>query len=188
MTGLLLVMLLARDPMPPKDRIAELKTLGRSKDVIGAVDKLAASLDSLDDAVREATLQALRELLASRDFPKLFDDKKTPIKTRKNVLKTLRYLKEPRFTPLAIKGLGDGEPSIRSEAALVLSVYGAADAEPQLIAALADAEKDVRYYAADALGGLKSDAAKQAVENRLKVETDKTVIFSLQQAGKKQSR
>lgn len=168
------------------DRVAELTALGQSKDVIGAVDKLAASLDSLDDAVRDATMAALGELLAARDFSKLLDDKKTPLKTRRNVLKVMRYLKEPRFTAMAVKALTDADPGIRSEAALVLSVFGAAEAEAPLIAALADAEKDVRYYAADALGALRSDAAKKAVSSRQKTETDKTVIFALQQAEKRQ--
>ena len=188
MTALLCLMLAASNPMPPKDRIAGLKALGRSKDLVGAVDRLAASLDSLDDAIREATLQALRELLATSDFPKIFDDRKTPLKTRKNVLKTLRYLKEPRFTPLAVKALRDPDVAIRTEAALVLAVYGAQDAEPELVAASADPEKDVRYHAAEALGGLQSDAAKQAIAARLKVETDQTVLFALQQAAKKQRR
>lgn len=169
-----------------KDRVAELKALGKSKDVVGAVDKLAKALDSMDDAVREATLSALRELLAAKDFPKIFEDKKTPLKTRRNVLKALRYLKEPRYTPMVVKALGEPDAGIRADAAWALSVFGAADAEPQLITALGDAEKDVRYYAADALGSCRSEAAKKAVLERQKVEADKTVLFSLQQAEKRQ--
>jgi HEAT repeat protein len=168
------------------DRVAELKALGKSKDVVGAVDKLAKALDSMDDQVREATVSSLRELLAAKDFPKLYEDPKTPLRTRRNVLKALRYLKDPKYTPMVVKALGDADAGLRSEAALVLSVYGAADAEGALIKVLGDAEKDVRYYAADALGGLKTDAAKQAVLERQKVEKDQTVLFALQQAEKKQ--
>ena len=186
MTALLVFALLAHDMS--KDRIAELKALGKSKDAVGAVDKLAKSLDSQDDAVRDATLGALRELLAAKNFPRLLEDDGTPLRTKVNVLKALRYLKEPRFLPLVVKALADEDGSIRSEAALVLSVYGAEGAEKELISALADPEKDVRYYAADALGGLKSEAAKQAVLARQKVEADATVLFALQQAEKRQRR
>jgi HEAT repeat protein len=185
-SALLVLALLAHDMS--KDPLADLKALGKSKDVVGAVDKLGASLDSMDEKVREATLSALRELLATRDFPKLLDDDFTPIKTRRNVLKALRYLKDARYTPRVVKALADSEVSIRSEAALTLSVFGAEAAERELITALSDREKDVRYYAADALGGLRSEPAKKAVADRLAVETDKTVLFSLQQAQRKQRR
>jgi len=167
-------------------RVEEIKALGKSKDVVGAIDSLGKALDSREEGAREATLAALRELLAARDFPKLLDDKKTPLKTRRNVLKAMRFLKEPRFTPMVVKALGDADGGLRAEAALVLAVYGAGDAEPQLIGALGDAEKDVRYYAAEALGSCKSDAAKKAVLARQAVELDKTVLFSLQQAEKRQ--
>ncbi len=185
MSALLVLALLAHDM---SKHLADLEALGSSKDVVGAVDKLGASLDSMDEKVREATVSALRELLATRDFPRLLDDDFTPIKTRRNVLKALRYLKEPRYTPRVVKALSDSEATLRAEAALTLSVFGADAAERELIAALSDREKDVRYYAADALGGLRTDAAKKAISERLGVETDKTVIFSLQQAQKRQRR
>jgi HEAT repeat protein len=168
------------------DRVAELKALGKSKDVIGAVDKLAKALDSLDDPTREATLSALRELLAAKGFPKIFEDDMTPLRTRRNVLKALRYLKEPKYTPMVVAALSEKDAGIRTDAAWTLSVFGAAEGEAALIKAVADPEKEVRYYAADALGQLKSEGAKKAVLERQKVEKDNTVLYALQQAEKKQ--
>ena len=174
--------------MAEKDSLAQIKALGESKDSIGAVDKLADKLDIVDDATRVATVAALRSQLARADYTRLLDDKKTPLKTVRNVLKTMRYLKEPRFVPMVVKALGHSDAGIRAEAALVLTVFGAQEAERELITALSDADKNVRYMSADALGTLKSDAAKAAIAERKKVETDPTVTYALIEASKKQDR
>lgn len=171
----------------PKEDLGRLKALGQSNDVIKAVDQLGAALDSKDDETRQVTVDALRELLRREDFPTLFTDEVTPTRTRQNILKALRYLKEPKYIPMVAVGLRDEEPTIRTEAALVLSVYGAAEAEYALIAALNDRVKEVRYHAANALSNCHTDRARRAVLDRQRRELDPTVLFALQKAEQKHS-
>ncbi len=171
----------------PADRLAEIKALAKSRDVIGAVDKLGASLDSLDDATREATLTALTELAAARDLALVLDDARAPLTTRKNVLKAFRYLKSAKYTPAVVRALSNPDAQLRAEAALALSVFGAADAVPALVNASNDPSDDVRYYAADALGGVNTEAAKKAIAERLWLETSPTVLYALREASKRQS-
>jgi len=177
----------AADPDASRqERVTAIRALATSKDVVGAIDSLAKALDSRDEAVREAVVASLRKQLERSDFPARLGDNSTPLKTRRNILKALRYLREDRLVPAIVERLSDADPGIRAEAALALSVFGAEKAEEGLIRALGDPDKDVRYYAADALGGLSSAAARAALADRAKIETDPTVKFSLIQAQKRQ--
>ena len=78
--------------------------------------------------------------------------------------------------------------AVRKEAALALAVIGPQAAEPELIGALADPDGDVRYFAADALGAVKTPRARAAISARIEVEKNPTVQSALGVARAKQAR
>jgi len=77
---------------------------------------------------------------------------------------------------------------LRKEAALALGVIAPAEAETALLTALSDSDEDVRYFAADALGDVRTAAVTQAIETRLAVETSPVVRSALLAAKNKLDR
>ena len=73
-------------------------------------------------------------------------------------------------------------PRLKRNAAVLLGCAAASDDLPALIAALADAEPLVRSHAAWAVGRMGSDAARQALLDRLIVEPDASVVEELRAA------
>lgn len=169
-----------------KARVKALTALGSEKDALVAIDAIARAFGTRDDAIRAAAVSALRKQLQSNAFPQKLKDPKTPLRSRQNILKALRYLKDEAQTPLVVEQLSSPEASLRAEAALTLSAVGAAQAEAALIKAIDDEDKDVRYYAIEAVSEVKSPAVKAAIDARAKVEQDPTVQYILLTAKKKQ--
>jgi len=58
----------------------------------------------------------------------------------------------------------------------------------ELLTALSDSDEDVRYFAADALGDVRTGAVRQAIETRLAVETSPVVRSALMTARNKLER
>jgi HEAT repeat protein len=77
---------------------------------------------------------------------------------------------------------------VRKEAALALGVIAPAEAETALLTALSDSDEDVRYFAADALGDVRTAAVIQAIETRLAAETSPVVRSALLAAKNKLDR
>ncbi len=73
-------------------------------------------------------------------------------------------------------------PRLKRNAAVLLGCAAASDDLPALIAALADAEPLVRRHVAWAVGRVRSDAARQALLDRLIVEPDASVVEALRAA------
>lgn len=170
-----------------KARVKALTALGGEKDTLAAIDAIAKVFGSREDGIRDAAVAALRKQLQSNDFPAKLNDKKTPLRSRQNILKALRYLKDEKQIPRIAEQLKSPEPSLRAEAALTLSAVGPAQAEAALIQAVDDEDKDVRYYAIEALGTVRTPAAKAAIAAREKIEQDTTVQYILIQTKRKQA-
>jgi HEAT repeat protein len=77
---------------------------------------------------------------------------------------------------------------VRKEAALALGVIAPAEAETALLTALSDSDDDVRYFAADALGDVRTAAVIQAIATRLATETSPVVRSALLAAKSKLDR
>ena len=71
---------------------------------------------------------------------------------------------------------------------LALGVIAPAEAETGLLTALSDSDDDVRYFAADALGNVRTAAVTQAIETRLSTETSPVVRSALMNAKNKLDR
>lgn len=178
----------AADPnAPAKARVKALTALGSEKDTLAAIDAISKAFGSREDGIIEAAVAALRMQLQSHDFPKKLTDPKTPLRSRQNILKALRYLKDEKQLPRIVEQLSSPEPSLRAEAALTLSAVAPEKAEAALIKAIDDEDKDVRYYAIEALGTVRTPAAKAAVAARAQVEQDTTVQYILIQTKKRQA-
>ncbi len=169
-------------------RLESIAALGHAKDTSHskgrerAVDSLLKLLDTRDEAVHSAAMGSLNALRASTLLVERLNNPKLPERTRQNAAMGLRYLKETSSVGALKAALHDSSAKVRAEAALALSLFAAAEAETELVVLLDDADKDVRYYAADALGGVKTDNAKAALQRRLAVEGDETVKFALKGA------
>lgn len=178
--------MLTTQPMTT-DHLAAVKALGTSKDPL-AVDSLVRELDTRNEPLREAAIEALKQLKASVTLASRLMDARQPERSRQLAARGLRFLRDEASIPALVLALKDVAPVVRAEAALALSMFGAATAETALMAALEDPTKDVRYYAADALGSVKTVAAKRALEKRLAEEQDPTVSFSIRTALDKHAR
>lgn len=171
----------------PVKTVADAKALGASTDK-GAVDALLKVLDTRDEPLREASIESLRKLKGASVLAARLTDKKQPERTRHSAARGLRFLADASTVPALVKGLADSSAKVRAEAALALSMFGADQAVEQLVACIDDPDKDVRYYAADALGPVKSPAVKAALEKRLLFEAEGTVKYALKAALVKQGR
>ncbi|KAB2840751.1 HEAT repeat domain-containing protein [bacterium] len=171
-----------QDPnLSTRQRLQAAKELGQLGDPRG-IDPLLQALNLPGEEMPEIVVPALRQLKAAELLSKRAVDEKLPISERLTAVKGLRYLQDPiGFTALA-KALGSTDAMLRAAAAWALSVAGAPQAEQELIRALNDPDKDVRYFAADALGSVKTPAVRAALEARQKIEQDFTVKYALQQA------
>lgn len=167
--------------MSTSRRIKAAKILGTFDDP-RAMEALVRSLEVSGEPVRDVVIEVLRrgkgvEILAARAV-----NENLSLDERVLAVKGLRTMQNPVGFPALKQLLGSPTDQLRLEAAWALSMAGASTAEAELIRALNDPNKDVRYFVADALGRVKSPAAKTALENRKKVETDPAVVHVLQQA------
>lgn len=162
-------------------RIKAAKILGTFDDP-SAVEALVRSLEISGEPLRDVVIEILRrgrgvETMATRAV-----NESLGLQERVLAVRGLRAMQNPAGFPALKQLLGSPIDQLRLEAAWALSMAGASTAEAELIGALNDPNKDVRYFVADALGRVKSAAAKTALENRKKVETDPAVVHVLQQA------
>ncbi len=165
---------------PAEQRLRAAQALGRSEDP-RALDALVGVLDKSGEGLRDSVIEILQkgkgvDILAQRAL-----DGSLSTEERVLAVRGLRVMRHPTGFPALKQLLSSPIDSLRLEAAWALSMAGAATAEPELIRALGDPNKDVRYYVADALGSVKSPAAKAALENRKKTETDPAVLQALRQ-------
>ncbi len=164
-----------------RQRLQAAKQLGQLGDPRG-IDPLLQALGLPGEEAPEIVVPALKQLKAAEVLSQRVVDEKLPIEDRRAAVKGLRYLKDPIGYPALAKTLGSQDALLRAGAAWALSVSGASQAEQELIKALNDSDKDVRYFVADALGSVKTPAVRAALEARQKIEQDVTVKFALQQA------
>ncbi len=162
-------------------RIKAAKILGTFDDP-RAVEALVRSLEISGEPLRDVVIEILRrgrgvETMATRAV-----NESLGLQERVLAVRGLRAMQNPVGFPALKQLLGSPIDQLRLEAAWALSMAGASTAEAELIGALKDPNKDVRYFVADALGRVKSPAAKTALENRKMVETDPAVVHVLQQA------
>lgn len=162
-------------------RIKAAKILGTFDDP-RAVEALVRSLEISGEPLRDVVIEILRrgrgvETMATRAV-----NESLGLQERVLAVRGLRAMQNPAGFSALKQLLGSPIDQLRLEAAWALSMAGASTAEAELIGALNDPNKDVRYFVADALGRVKSQAAKTALENRKNVETDPAVVHVLQQA------
>ncbi len=172
-------------------RVKEAKALGASKSP-AAIDVLLEGLDIRHDALHAAIVASLKQQKADVVLVQRVVDEKRPAAERVAAFAGLRVLKPKdapaKIAPLLLVAGGGKDEAVRIEAAHTLATYGAAAGEAQLITALSDVSSKVRYFAAVALGELKTKAAKDAVVARAKVETDMVVQDGLDQAQQRHNR
>lgn len=175
--------------VPLQERVKAAKALGKSKPRdVRAIEGLLRGLDGPGEEMKQASVESLKALDAVAVLLPRMLDEKAPLNERREAVKAMRFLKDAAAYPALGQLLGSKHDELRREAAFALTVGGAEANEPALVVALGDAQKDVRYFAAVALGGLKTTGAVKAVEERAKVETEFTVKDALQQAMAKQKR
>jgi HEAT repeat protein len=176
------------DPnVPIEQRVKEAKALGRDKSP-AAIDTLLAGLDVRDEELHAAIAESLKALKADELLLQRAADTKRAMPDRVNAFAGLRALKPADKGAKVAAFLDAKEEPIREAAAFALCVFGTAAAEDKLIRALSDASPKVRYFVATALGELKTPAAKNAVEARLKLEKDFAVIDALEQSKRRAAR
>lgn len=166
------------------DRVAAVKALATSKDPL-AIETCIRSLGTLDADLTRAAVDSLRALGATSVLCKRLENSSTIEAKKVQALVALRHLKEADAVPALTTALKDQSALVRREAALALLVTGPKPAEDALIAALDDGDGDVRYGAADALGEVGSQKAKQALERRGAKENNPTVKFAIDGALRK---
>lgn len=147
------------------------------------VDTLLGALGARDAAARTVALEALRALEPAHVLCNRLTDGTQSLTTRKQVAVAMRLLKLDATVPALVWALSkDPAPAVRAEAAFALSMFGAAKAERALVGALGDVCDDVRYYAADALGSVRSAKAKAALVARAEVEHHMAVQIAIRSA------
>lgn len=171
----------------PAERIKAIKALAGAKDP-NAIDALVKQLDSRDEGIYAAVESALRALDAVPVLERRLADSGASEQQKVLACKGLRILKEKSSISPFVSALKDQSPRVRKEAALALGVIAPADAESALLAVLADSDEDVRYFAADALGNVRTAAVTQAIETRLSAETSPVVRSALLAAKNKLDR
>jgi HEAT repeat protein len=169
------------------DRIKAIKALAHSKNP-QAIDVLIKQLPIMDEGIVEATKASLRALGAAPVLERRLVDSGASEEQKVAACTGLRVLKEKSSIPPLISALKGPNPRVRKEAALALGVIAPAEAEAELLTALADSDEDVRYFAADALGDVRTAAVRQAIEARLAAETSPVVRAALMAARNKLER
>jgi hypothetical protein len=169
------------------ERIKAAKALAASKDP-QAIDSLIKQLDMMDEGIVEAVMSALRALNAGPVLERRLADTATSEEQKVLACTGLRALKQKSSIPPLVSALKDSSARVRKEAALALDVIAPAEAETALLTALSDSDDDVRYYAADALGNVRTPAVMQAIEARLSAETSPVVRSALMAAKNKLER
>ncbi len=162
-------------------RIKAAKILGTFDDP-RAVEALVRSLEISGEPLRDVVIEILRRGRGGETMATRAVNESLGLQERVLAVRGLRAMQNPAGFPALKQLLGSPIDQLRLEAAWALSMAGASTAEAELIGALNDPNKDVRYFVADALGRVKSPAAKTALENRKNVETDPAVVHVLQQA------
>jgi HEAT repeat protein len=169
------------------ERIKAAKALAGSKDP-QAIDSLVKQLVMMDEGIVEAVKSALRALNAGPVLERRLADGGASEEQKVLACTGLRALREKTSVPPLVSALKDPSARVRKEAALALGVIAPAEAETALLAALSDSDDDVRYYAADALGDVRTTAVMQAIETRLAAETSPVVRSALMAAKNKLDR
>ena len=161
-------------------RIQAAKFLGRSDDP-RALQALIRSMERSGESLRDVVIEILQQGKGVEILAKQSVDSSLSIEQRVLAVRGLRVMKNPIGFPALKQLLSASHEQLRAEAAWALSLAGASTAEPELIRALDDPDKDVRYFVADALGSVKTPSAIAALENRKKTETDPAVLYMLKQ-------
>jgi HEAT repeat protein len=146
------------------------------------------------DAVLDV-LQAFEERLGEGDLARLGDgvdaelmaigdDPGVAATRRANAVVALQWYRTDAVRAWLVRRLhgAAGTPAdslLRRKAARALGAFGAA-AIPELSAALADADVQVRVAAAIALGSMKEPGAREALKARLPAESDPTAHAALE--------
>jgi len=169
------------------ERIKAAKALADSKDP-KAVDTLVKQLAIMDDGIVAAVKSSLRALNAVPVLEQRLADSGVSEEHKVSACIGLRALKEKSSIPLLVSALKDPSARVRKEATLALGVIAPAVAEAALLTALSDSDEDVRYFAADALGDVRTPAVMQAIETRLAAETSQVVRSALLTAKNKLDR
>ncbi len=171
------------------ERVKAAQELGKSKKRdVKAINALLRGIEGPGEELVGAVRTSLRALEAGAVLgPRALDDE-APLNERREAVKGLRCVKDPSTYAALAKLLGSTHEVLRREAAFALTVGGAAEAEAELVKALSDESNDVRYFAAVALGELKTPAAVKAIGARKQLETEATVKDALIQASAKQQR
>lgn len=146
---------------------------------LSAIDALLKALGSRELSVRQAAASSLLELDAGPVLASRLIDATQPERARQQAAVALRLLKLESTVPALVTALSDPAAPVRASVALALSMFGARAAEDALIAALDDRCDDVRYYAADALGAVRSAKTKAALQRRQEVEEHMAVQLAL---------
>ncbi|HEX5658177.1 MAG TPA: HEAT repeat domain-containing protein, partial [Polyangiales bacterium] len=158
---------LLEDPQP---RVVHAATAALS--ALGNDQTEGLALRAAASAMPEVRRAGLR-ILGYFGYPRAFDAFRTALYERDQRLRDaaaagLAILDEPRARPLLIEAAGEADPKLRAVAVRALG-----QAEPSdealivLRAALADADSWVRYYACQALGRLRVEAALDELVQRL---------------------
>ncbi len=161
-------------------RIQAARALGRSDDP-RAIEALVRCLDKSGEELRDTAIEILQKGKGAETLAKRALDEALGIEQRVLAVRGLRVMRNPIGFPALKQLLRSPIDQLRLEAAWALSMAGASAAEPELIRALDDPNKDVRYFVADALGRANSPTAKAALENRKKMEKDPAVLDALRQ-------
>ena len=169
------------------DRIKAIKALAHSKNP-QAIDALIKELAIMDEGIVVALKDSLRALKAVPVLEQRLADSGASEEQKVLACIGLRALKEKSSIRPLVSALKDRSPRVRKEAALALGVIAPAEAEAELLTALSDGDEDVRYFAADALGDVRTAAVRQAIETRLAVETSPVVRSALLAAKNKLNR
>jgi HEAT repeat protein len=169
------------------ERIKAAKALADSRDP-QAIDTLVKQLAIMDEGIVAAVKSALRALNAVPVLEQRLADSGASEEHKVLACTGLRALKEKSSIPPLVSALNYHRANVRKEAALALGVIAPAEAETALLAALSDSDEDVRYFAADALGDVRTPAVMQAIETRLATETSPVARAALLAAKNKLDR
>jgi len=169
------------------ERIKAAKALADSRDP-QAIDTLVKQLAIMDEGIVAAVKSSLRTLKAVPVLEQRLADSGASEEHKVLACTGLRALKEKSSIPPLVSALKDHSARVRKEAALALGVIAPAEAETALLTALSDSDEDVRYFAADALGDVRTTAVMQAIETRMAAETSPVVRSALLAAKNKLDR
>lgn len=161
-------------------RIRAAKALGQSDDP-RAIEALVRALEKSGEPLRDMVIEILQKGRGAQLMAQRALEEGLSLEERVLAVRALRAMKNPVGFPTLKQLLSSPIDQLRLESAWALSMAGASSAEPELIRALNDPNKDVRYFVASALVAVKSPAAKTAMENRKKIETDAAVLHELTQ-------